>query len=304
MRVFIEMCAAVCYNLSVSPVNVKSYAKINLTLDIKGVSGGYHMIDSLVASVDLCDVITAKKRRDGLITVNMRGEGSEYIPLEQNAAVKAGELFVRKFGTCGADITVKKNIPIGAGLGGSSADVSGVLNAMAKLYAVEDGQAIKEIADGLGSDCGYMLGGGYARITGRGEKVRRIDCNLRPYVGILIPTRRISTAACYRVSDRTGTAPCTSDRAEEALRGGDLNALGASLSNGLYNAATTIYGGVKTAYEELKDFDPLGVNMTGSGSGVYAIFENEQFLRYAQSRYRGSFRFITARIIIPRGEDR
>ncbi len=177
-------------------VRVKSYAKINLTLDILGVKDGYHMIDSVVASIDLCDVITAKKRRDDLVSVTMHGEGSESIEHGDNNAAKAAEAFVKKFETSGADVTVWKNIPMGAGLGGSSADVAGVLNAMAKLYKIDDFAAVKGIADSLGSDCGYMLTGGWARLSGRGEAVKRLDSNLKLVIGLLVPKSGVSTAQC------------------------------------------------------------------------------------------------------------
>lgn len=296
--------AKLCYNRTMNSVRVKSYAKINLTLDIKGVADGYHMIDSVVASIDLCDVISAKKRRDGLISVAMHGEGSEAIPHESNNAAKAAEEFLKRFQTDGADITVWKNIPMGAGLGGSSADVAGVLNAMAKLYGVTDFAAIKEIADKLGSDCGYMLEGGWARLSGRGEIVKRLDSRLKLDVGLLVPKSGVSTAECYRVCDGLPRGECTSAEAEEAVLACDGEALGRSLSNGLCAAAVKINGDVGKCIEELESFAPLGVNMTGSGSGVYAVFENDQFLRYAQSRYRGKFRFIPTKTVLSGKEEK
>ena len=60
---------------------------------------------------------------------------------------------------------------MGAGLGGSSADAAGVLNAMAKLYGIDDKAALGELADALGSDTRYMLDGGFCRMRGRGEKL-------------------------------------------------------------------------------------------------------------------------------------
>lgn len=139
-------------------VRIKAYAKINLTLFVCGKKDGYHALDSLVASVNLFDAITIKKRKDRLVSIAMHGMGSESIPFEKNNAAKAAELFVEKFGTCGADITVYKNIPMGAGLGGSSADAAGVLNGLAKLYKIDDMAALKLIADQTGSDTRYMLG--------------------------------------------------------------------------------------------------------------------------------------------------
>ena len=87
-------------------VKIKSYAKINLTLEIVGVEGEYHMLDSLVASVDLFDLLVIKARKGKLSTVKMHGLGSESIPPEHNNALKAAEAFSATFGTDGVDITV------------------------------------------------------------------------------------------------------------------------------------------------------------------------------------------------------
>ncbi len=302
--IIIENAAAVCYNLSMNYVRVKSYAKINLTLDITGVNGGYHTIDSVVASIDLYDLITVKRRRDKLVSVAMHGEGSESIPYENNNAARAAELFIARFGTDGVEITVWKNIPMGAGLGGSSADVAGVLNAMAKLYDINDVRTLKQLADGLGSDSGYMLTGGFARLTGRGDKVERLKSGVRLDIGLLIPKSGVSTAQCYSLCDSTGAnKQFTSNEAQKAVLAGNKQDIGASLSNGLYAAAIRLNGDVEECFNQLKAFDPLGVNMTGSGSGVFAVFENDQFLRYAKSRYRGKHTFITTKTVVPTKEE-
>ena len=156
-------------------VRVKAYAKLNLTLNITGVSGGYHMLDSVVTSVDMHDLIVLKKRRAKLVSIIMRGQGSEDIPYDKNNAVKAAQLFIDNFGTNGADITVYKNIPMGLGVGGSSADAAGVLTGLSKLYGVNDLAGIKLLADKAGSDTRYMLSDGYARLAGRGNEVRQIE---------------------------------------------------------------------------------------------------------------------------------
>ena len=72
-------------------VKLKSYAKINLTLEILGIEGGYHLLDSLVASVDLYDIILLKKRNDQLSHVTMKGMGSEGIPPYRDGCSANGE---------------------------------------------------------------------------------------------------------------------------------------------------------------------------------------------------------------------
>jgi len=284
-------------------VKIKSYAKINLTLEITGVENGYHLLDSLVASVDLFDWIVLKKRKDKLSSVLMKGMGSESIPPEKNNALKAAEAFSEKFGTSGVDITVYKNIPMGAGLGGSSADVAGVLNGMAQLYAINDRAALKEVADGLGSDTGYMLTGGFARMQGRGEKVTPLPLTEKLHFLLICPSTDVSSGACYKRYDEIVTEEKPYQNATEkciaALMRNGANEGGRYLMNDLFAPACGLNEDVKKAYEEATSFSPLGVMMTGSGSCVCALFETKELCQWAQSRYKGKFRTYVAETVIP-----
>lgn len=290
----------VWYNAIMESVRVKSYAKINLTLNITGVSGGYHMLDSLVTTVDLYDSIVIKKRRDSLVSVVMHGCGSENIPPEANNAYLAAQAFAEKYSTRGADVIVYKNIPMGLGLGGSSADAAGVLNGLFRLYKIDDLAGKKLLADSFGSDTRYMLTGGYARLFGRGNEVKPVDGGLKLNLLLLDPREGVSTAQCYKKFDETGKIGGNSDIAESAVERGDLKELAANLNNALTASACALSRGVEKAVAELKEFDPLAVNMTGSGSGVYAIFETAEFCRYAKSRYRGNFRAYELKTKLPR----
>lgn len=285
---------------------MKSYAKINLSLDITGVDGGYHNIDSVVVTVDVADVIAVKKRKkDKLVGIAMHGCGSESIPFDKNNAVKAAEAFIAKYDTCGVDITVWKNIPMGAGLGGSSADVAGVLRAMKKLFSTDDEEGVKAIADSLGSDCGYMLYGGYARLLGRGEKVRFLESGLKLDIGLLVPKSQVSTSECYAKFDELGVSGGgSSESVYSAVASGDKEELGRTVGNDLYAPASALNHDVSKCFDELSSFAPLGVCMTGSGAAVFAIFENDSFARYAQSRYRGESTFILTKTKLPRREDK
>ncbi len=281
-------------------VRIKAYAKLNLTLAITGVTCGYHALDSLVCTVDLYDLIKLKKRKDNLVTVEMHGQGTETLAYEDNNAVKAAEAYIKAFSTSGADIKIFKNIPVGAGMGGSSADISGVLRGMATLYGKGGERDLKELADSLGSDTGYLLTGGFARLTGRGERVERLEKDLRLNFLVLLPQGGVSTAKCYRLLDELPKASLSTQPAVDALLNGDLAALGKSLNNALYSPAVRLNGDIQTAFEELKEFAPLGVNMTGSGSGVYALFDSAEMCAYAKSRYRGGCRCVQLKSFAPK----
>ena len=285
-------------------VKIKAYAKVNLTLEIQGIEKGYHLLDSLVASIDLYDLITLKKRKDNLSSVQMKGENSENIPPEQNNALKACKAFCQAFHTNGVDITVHKNIPIGAGLGGSSADIAGVICGMAKLYNITDFSALKALADSLGSDTGYMLTGGYARMQGRGEQVTPLNIDEKLSLLLLCPNSTVSAGACYQKYDelpktlqwRENQTLCCID----ALTKKDINGVGRYLMNDLYTPALHLNSEVEQAYNEALAFSPIGASMTGSGSAVFALFESKELCDWAKSRYKGNFRAIAVQTVCPK----
>lgn len=277
--------------------SVKAYAKLNLTLGITGAEHGYHMLDSLVCTVDMFDLIKLRKRKDRLVSIEMHGRGTELLPFEENNAVKAAQSYIDRFGTNGADITVYKNIPLGAGLGGSSADISGVIRGMASLYGLGGEKELKALADELGSDTGYMLAGGFARLTGRGERVEALDIKSKLHFLLLVPKGGVSTADCYRLYDEGACVKFTSDEALKALYSGDIAGFGAQMRNALYTPAVKLNPDVEKAFKELESFSPLGVCMTGSGSGVFALFENAEYCAWAKSRYRGKFECIQLKSI-------
>lgn len=287
------------YNATMS-VSVKAYAKLNLTLAVTGATDGYHDIDSLVCTVDLFDLVKLRKRKDDLVGIEMHGMGSESIGFEQNNAVKAAESYIRKFGTRGVDIRIYKNIPMGAGLGGSSADAAGVIRGMSMLYGLGSERELKELADASGSDTGYLLTGGFARITGRGERVEPVETDVRLDFFVLLPHGGVSTAACYSLWDEAPHCGGRTDEALNALLAGDKAALGRALFNDLTPPAIRLNGGVAEALEQLKGFSPLGVNMTGSGSGAFALFENAEFCEWARSRYRGRAACMRLKTVIPK----
>lgn len=284
-------------------VKIKSYAKINLTLEIQGVENGFHLLDSAVANIDICDTIYLKKKKGKYSNVIMHGQGSEYIPPEKNNALKAAEAFSAAFGTDGAEITVFKDIPIGAGLGGSSADICGVLNGMARLYGIEDREKVKALADTLGSDTGYMLNGGFARMQGRGERVTPIKTDMTLYLLVICPKSSVSAGACYQKYDELPhTLAWRESQTENCIRAlleKDVNGVGASLTNDLYVPALHVNDDVLTAYEQARSFSPLGACMSGSGSAVFALFETKELCMWAKSRYKGKFRVFTAKTIVP-----
>lgn len=280
-------------------VKVKAFAKVNLTLEIVGVQDGFHMLNSVVASVDLFDLIVLKKRKDKLSFVEMKGVDASSIPPERNNTWKAVERFSEKFGVNGANVTVYRNIPAGAGLGGSSADISGALVGMAKLYNVQDKDGIIGLANELGSDTRYMLDGGFARMQGRGEKVEFFSSNATLYFLAICPKTPVLSGECYRQYDKnpTGGEKGATEKCMRALIENNPFEVGKCLTNDLFAPAVQLNDDVRIAYEEAQSFSPLGVVMTGSGSCVMAMFETRELAEWAKSRYRGKYACFTCKTV-------
>jgi len=282
---------------------VRAYAKVNLTLEIVGREQGFHLLDSLVASVDVYDTVILKKRKGKLSSIVMIGQGSESIPPERNNALTAAERYSERFNTDGAEIKVLKDIPIGAGLGGSSADIAGVLMGMKRLYGAATEAELESLAEELGSDVKYMLKGGYMRMQGRGERLTPLVGKFEPlHFLMLCPKEGVSAGGCYREYDRlheTDEPTGATDRAIQSLTENDLEGLAAAFQNDLYPPAASLCGAVAQAMEEAKAFSPKGVVMTGSGSAVLALFETAELCRWAKSRYRGKSRAMVLKTVEP-----
>ena len=262
------------------------------------------MLDSLVASIDIFDLIVLKKRKDGLSSVVMHGLGSETIPPENNNALKAAEAFSKKFAVNGVDIKIFKNIPLGAGLGGSSADASGVLRGMAKLYDITDERGLEELADTLGSDTRYMLKGGYARMRGRGNDLQYLSIPAKLNMLMICPPTGVSAGACYRKYDELPQTlewrESATENAIEKLQKNEVEEVGRYLTNDLFKPALHLLSEVETAMQEARSFSPISACMTGSGSAVFALFETRELCEWAKSRYRGKFKtFVTRTVLAP-----
>lgn len=251
-------------------IKLKVPAKINLTLDVLGVKDGYHTIRSLVASVNVYDTVTLVKRKDKKITLKETGIKSGCSVVSNNAFTVA-KAFQDAYFTDGVDIILEKTIPVGGGMGGSSADIVAVLKGMKRLYRIDED--VKPIADAFGSDAGYMIDGGWAEISGRGEKVDSLDVGYRLYLLLITARTPVSARECYRRFDRAGIySPECTRAAVEALTSGDEEVFLDVVKNDLYAPAKEIVPEISENLSALLLAGAPKALMTGSGSAVYGIF--------------------------------
>lgn len=150
-------------------MKVKVCAKLNLSLDITGRTADYHLIDSVVATVDVYDVVEVNVSDETVVTC---------CGVEQcdNTAYKAINAFNKLFGNGNYTVNITKGIPFSAGMGGSSADASAVVYCLCKLNGISlDDERILQVCNSVGSDVNVLLHGGICRITGKGNDVEVLD---------------------------------------------------------------------------------------------------------------------------------
>ena len=257
-------------------VKVKIPAKININLDVVPQENGFHPIKSLVASVNVYDYITLTKREDNLITLNTVGLSLD-CPTEENNAYKTANAFINEFALSGVDIIIEKNIPVSGGMGGSSADIAGVLKGLKKLFGVNCN--LNDFANKFGSDAGYMINGGYALISGRGEKIEPLKLKQKFHLLLIAEpkelAKKVCAKECYKEFDNQGNvyAP-TTDIAKKLLLSKDAENLFKVIKNDLYPSAKMLLPQIENNLLSLAEFGPAV--MTGSGSTVVGYYKTKK----------------------------
>lgn len=279
--------------VKVREIKVKAYAKINLFLDITGVlPNGYHSLNNIMQQIELHDEVTVKLSEGNGISVTC--DNSEIPTDKRNIAYKAAELFMRETGlSAEINIDIKKNIPVMAGLGGSSTDGAAVLTALNLLCGTPLNQETPEKAGAaLGADVPFCIRGNAAFCKGIGERMTDIQGLEHCSILIIKPDFSCNTADAYGLYDKS-PVKCSGepDFLLSALNENDLKKTGANL----YNIFEVLYSDsrieeIKNALLELK---AVGAALSGSGSAVYGLFENEEAALYAKSKLNYPFMFVT-----------
>ncbi len=251
-------------------LTVKAYAKINLWLDITGRRGdGYHTLNTVMRRVDLYDDITVTPTENDTVTIHCDDPA---VPCdERNIVYKAWKLFRGLYGSpFGADIDIRKHIPLEAGLGGSSTDGAAVLLALNELAGKPfSHDTLTAVSVKLGADVPFCMTGGTAVCRAIGEEIQPISCADLAVV-IVKPDFSCSTAAAYAAYDK---AP-RPEKAGFAEYANNIAASADAAAAGLYNVFEELYDDPRIAdiRRELLSAGALGACMSGSGSAVFGIF--------------------------------
>lgn len=195
-------------------------AKLNLCLHIVGRrDDGYHLLQSAMQLIDLCDELQFHRRPAGVIE---RVGDNAGIPAESDLIVRAARLLATRYEVFdGVGIAIQKRIPVQGGLGGGSSDAATVLVALNHLWRLELRiEALAALGLELGADVPIFVRGHSAWAEGVGERITPCDFPEQVYL-VLKPQAGVSTAAVFQDPELTRNSPVTTIRA--FLAGGGRN---------------------------------------------------------------------------------
>ncbi len=254
-------------------VTVSAPAKLNLFLEVLGRrADGYHDIESLMVTADLCDTLTFEESRSGRI--EFACDDPSLPTGSENLVVRAAELLQASTGSPrGARITLRKVIPAQAGLAGGSSDAAATLEGLNRLWALDmPSNQFDALASELGSDVTFFRHGPLAWCRGRGERVEPLVLPVALHFVLVCPPVGVSTALVYRKvipPDR----PRSGRGITEALALGDVASLGRQLFNRLQPVAESLVPPLGAVRDALANLGPSldGHLMSGSGSSYFGL---------------------------------
>lgn len=265
--------------MSITEMTLTANAKVNLYLDITGVrADGYHLLETVMQSVDLCDVITIHLGGDG---IRVECSNPEIPNGEGNICHKAAERFAKAFGKpLPVGIHVEKRIPHGAGMGGGSADAAAVITALNAMCGNPlDDEGLLRLGAEVGADVPFCLRGGTQVCRGIGDEMTEIEPFPERVFLVVKPDFACDTRVGYVRYDK---APIPKYRKiSEFVESGER------FPKMMYNVFQKVYNDerIERIVGRLNDSGAEGAILTGSGSAVFGVFPSEQSARAAACEF-------------------
>ena len=256
-----------------SKIKLLSPAKINLYLNIVGkYPGGFNRIESIVERISLCDEITIKIKKEPSVKISSNIKSLES---DQNLVVRAAKAIKKRCNLgCGFDVFLKKNIPIGSGLGGGSSNAATSLlgiNTLLGLNLKRD--ELYQMGARLGSDVNFFLSQSkFAHLAGRGQVVCPLDIDSKLKHFIIWPALHLSTKNVYENARVKLTKFFNgANILQYALKKGDAFLIKKSIFNILEKSALSLSEHLRRAKQRLER-KGIEAKLTGSGSAFFTLF--------------------------------
>jgi len=253
-------------------LTLKAFAKINLSLRIKGTrSDGFHEVQTILQSIDLCDTLQFQLRKGPFeIVCTTAGVPTDRNNLIWKAAQAVWEAAGKPQEPKNVLVTLRKRIPVQAGLGGGSSDAAAALLGLRKLWhAPLPDEELQRLGARLGADVPFFLRGGTALGLGKGDEIYPLASLSRWWVVLLLPPFGVPTPDAYRWLDEARRAHRLDERVS-FLPGTWLGRL--PLANDLEGPVGRRHPVVAELCASLLKRGAVMAAMSGSGSSVFGLF--------------------------------
>lgn len=273
----------------------RANAKVNLWLRVVGKrADGFHDIETVFRSVGLADELAFEVAGDGIdVAMSYRGAAPEEIGLSDNLVYRAASALRDHAGMDrGARIEVTKSIPLGAGLGGGSADAAAAFVALNDLWSAGlDDRALSSLAAQNGSDTAFCIRGGVAVGRGRGEDLRFVQG--LPVLSVILAASRgsLSTRDVYERCSPGPPDPDGADRMVATLESGGPEDVAKLLRNDLEHAAIALRPELQDHKDVLLAAGALGALVSGSGPTLFGLCRDDDHAEVVAGRCRDSGKF-------------
>ena len=258
-------------------VEVDAFAKINLFLAVVGKrTDGYHDLVSVMQTINLRDRLVISKCAAQETPVKLEVNIPNLPTDDTNLVVKAAKLLMGKYNICEpVHITLEKRIPMGAGLGGGSSNCAATLHGLNKLFDLNIPlNKLMELGKTLGADVPFCLMGGTALAEGIGEKLTPLPPYPHCYVVLACPNIHVSTGEIFgRIGHHF--PPANIEKFMSAYESGDITRIAQNFENTFTPITAELYPQISTLITDLQNQGALGACMTGTGSAVFAYFNDE-----------------------------
>lgn len=262
---------------------INAHCKINIGLRVvRRREDGYHDLQTIMYPVlGLYDVIDIEPLEGCDVEFVGRGIVVD-CPVEKNLVVRAARLMQQRYATRGVRITLDKRVPFGAGLGGGSADATAVISAMNDIFSLGlDSPMLASIAAELGSDTPFFVYDTPQYCTGRGEIMEPVEVHLRgKWIVVAKPQEGVSTAEAY-----SGVRPALPESDLRELVAQPVDKWQESIVNDFEAHILVSHPRIAQIKQSLLDAGAEYVAMSGSGSAVFAIFDQRPTLNLSAETF-------------------
>lgn len=275
-------------------LSIRSYAKINISLNVLGkTEDGYHNLDMIMVPLELHDSIIVNKLDSGTDTYVTMDDYSIGV-IKTNLGTFAIEKLEKEYGFKQKfRVFIHKNIPIRSGLGGGSSNCAFTIKAVNTMLKLNmSREKMIEVGKTLGADVPFFVDCVPSRARGIGDILDPITIKNNYYVLLVKPNTGCATKEVFNLVDNMEVKVCNIQDVIDALADGDDDKLAKSMYNALEESAISLVPEIKAVKEKLFGAGLKIVQMSGSGSTVFALSTNKKELIKAASLFNENNYFV------------